>query len=40
MHDAILIGVGTAMNDNPQLNGRFFAADKIPDYMTLNIICC
>lgn len=25
MHDGILIGVGTAMNDNPQLNGRSFA---------------
>ena len=22
MHDGILIGVGTALNDNPQLNGR------------------
>jgi riboflavin biosynthesis pyrimidine reductase len=23
MHDGILIGIGTAVNDNPQLNGAF-----------------
>lgn len=23
MHDGILIGVGTAVNDNPQLNGAY-----------------
>ena len=23
MHDGILIGIGTAVNDNPQLNGAY-----------------
>lgn len=23
MHDGIMIGIGTAMNDNPQLNGAY-----------------
>ena len=23
MHDGILIGIGTAVNDNPQLNGTY-----------------
>jgi 2,5-diamino-6-(ribosylamino)-4(3H)-pyrimidinone 5'-phosphate reductase len=25
-HDAILVGIGTALNDNPQLNGKFLSS--------------
>ena len=32
MHDAILIGIGTALNDNPQLNSTF----KSPDSSYIN----
>lgn len=24
MHDAIMVGIGTALNDNPQLNSELF----------------
>lgn len=35
MHDAILIGVGTALNDDPQLNSKFLSADSCVDTDTM-----
>lgn len=40
MHDGILIGVGTATNDNPQLNGRLLSGSYIfddPEYLLLSV---
>jgi riboflavin biosynthesis pyrimidine reductase len=28
MHDAILVGIGTAINDDPQLNGMYILPEK------------
>jgi riboflavin biosynthesis pyrimidine reductase len=30
MHDGILIGIGTAVNDNPQLNGAYHIPLSFP----------
>ena len=32
MHDGILIGIGTALNDDPQLNSEFVFKMKRPSH--------
>jgi hypothetical protein len=34
MHDAILVGIGTAINDDPQLNGKSVIPAKRIAYRT------
>ncbi|KAG2755392.1 bacterial bifunctional deaminase-reductase [Suillus brevipes Sb2] len=37
-HDAILIGIGTALNDDPQLNSRHIPEDERPSHLPRPVI--
>lgn len=42
MHDAIMVGIGTAMNDDPQLNSTLIASDVrrvLTDFLSLSASC-
>lgn len=37
-HDAILVGIGTALNDDPQLNSRHIPEDERPSHLPRPVI--